>query len=61
MIKKYTGGMLYSDINRETWRWIEHIEPDEAEPFVLWICENCGTVEKRKTPYCPFCGAKMEV
>ena len=42
-------------------RWIEHIEPDDAEPFVLWICENCGTIERRKTAYCTYCGAKMEV
>lgn len=44
----------------KTGRWIEHIEPNDAEPFVLWLCENCGTVERRKTPYCPCCGAKME-
>lgn len=46
---------------QKVWRWIEHVEPDEAEPFVLWICEHCGTIERIKNAYCPYCGAKMEV
>ena len=24
-----------------------------------YVCENCSNHSKRKTPYCPYCGAKM--
>ena len=42
-------------------RWIEYVEPNDAEPLLLWRCEKCDTIKRRKTHYCPFCGAKMEV
>lgn len=45
----------------KTGHWIKHVEPNDAEPFVLWRCDNCNTVERRRTPYCPCCGVKMEV
>ena len=46
---------------QRTGRWIEYVEPDDAEPLVLWRCDNCDTVERRKTLYCPQCGCRMEV
>ena len=46
---------------QRTGRWVEYVEPNDAEPLMLWCCENCDTVERRKTTYCPNCGAKMEV
>ena len=46
---------------QRTGRWIEYVEPNDAEPLVLWRCENCDTVERRKTSYCPDCGTRMEV
>lgn len=46
---------------QRTGRWIEYVEPDDAEPLLQWRCDKCGTIERRKTHYCPHCGAKMEV
>lgn len=37
-------------------RWIEEYYTD------ILYCDNCASPGKgrRRTPYCPFCGAKME-
>jgi rubrerythrin len=29
-------------------------------PETIFICSECGRVEKQKKPYCPLCGAKMD-
>lgn len=26
-----------------------------------YVCSNCRTEEKRKTPYCPNCGSMMDL
>lgn len=44
-----------------TGRWIEYVEPDDAEPLLQWRCDKCGTIERRKTHYCPNCGDKKKV
>lgn len=32
-----------------------------SEGFTPYECSECGTVEFKKSKYCPKCGAKMEV
>lgn len=41
-------------------RWIEYIPPLGAGDKLV-RCARCGkTPDGRKTPYCPYCGSKME-
>ena len=44
-------------------KWIKTYEPNDAEPFILWECSECQNTERgrRRSKYCPNCGAKMEV
>ena len=41
-------------------RWIQKEEESEAEPFIIQECSECGEAQRRRTKYCPNCGAKME-
>lgn len=36
--------------------WVPH-----SIRLCLYSCSNCHCVPRDKTPYCPICGAKMEV
>ena len=45
--------------SRPKGRWIKTYEPNDAEPFILWKCSRCGLSERRKTSFCPNCGADM--
>jgi hypothetical protein len=38
-------------------RWIVRFFPDGSKGY---RCSNCGLTEEVGTPYCPFCGAKMD-
>ena len=43
-------------------RWIEKQEKDTFAGYLYsYECSECGRVEQRKEPYCPKCGAKMDL
>lgn len=43
-------------------RWIEKQEKDTFAGYLYsYECSECGRVEQRKEPYCPNCGAKMDL
>ena len=43
-------------------RWIEKQEKDTFAGYLYsYECSECGRVGQRKEPYCPNCGAKMDV
>ena len=48
--------------DKPTGKWIEQ-ESDHIEK--IYLCSNCKNYEAwgetEKTPYCPYCGARMEV
>ena len=46
---------------QRTGRWIEKEEEGEAEPFIIWECNECHRYQRKQTAFCPNCGAKMEV
>ena len=33
----------------------------ECELMIAYYCDNCGYTQYHTTPYCPWCGAKMEL
>ena len=50
---------LWETIDASTWRWTH----DGAKPVhrVKYRHNECGRVVQRKEPYCPTCGAKMDL
>jgi hypothetical protein len=44
---------------QRTGRWIQKEETDEAEPFIIWECDNCHKYQRKQTEYCPKCGSRM--
>lgn len=43
-------------------RWIEKQEKDTFAGYLYsYECSECGRVKQRKEPYCPNCGAKMDL
>lgn len=38
-------------------QWTEYVSNDE----VAYVCGNCRCIESKATPFCPHCGAKMEL
>jgi rubrerythrin len=45
-------------------QWIKHIDPlewCEDDVDVYYECSNCGCNNYGESPYCPNCGAKMDV
>ena len=43
-------------------RWIEKQEKDTFAGYLYsYECSECGSVKQRKEPYCPNCGAKMDL
>lgn len=59
-----TGDMtLHVDGAIEAGKWIEHRKRDEKTGIfdLRFECSNCGLWQTYGiTPYCPFCGQKME-
>ena len=49
----------WETIDASTWRWSH----DGAKPVhrVKYRHNECGRVVQRKEPYCPTCGAKMDL
>ena len=49
----------WETIDASTWRWSH----DGAKPVhrVKYRHNECGRVVQRKEPYCPNCGAKMDL
>lgn len=43
-------------------KWIEHKWAEEAGGFLIsnYECSHCHSWERKKSYYCPNCGAKME-
>lgn len=53
-------GMAYEQVSTEkTGRW--HRKYDSIVNDYFWECDNCKCGFQRDYPYCPNCGAKMEV
>ena len=50
---------MWETIDASTWRWSH----DGAKPVhrVKYRHNECGRVVQRKEPYCPNCGAKMDL
>ena len=50
---------MWETIDASTWRWSH----DGAKPVhrVKYRHNECGRVVQRKEPYCPTCGAKMDL
>ena len=43
-------------------RWIKKQEKDTFAGYLYsYECSECERVEQRKEPYCPNCGAKMDL
>ena len=43
-------------------RWIAKQEKDTFAGYLYsYECSECGRVKQRKEPYCPNCGAKMDL
>ena len=43
-------------------RWIEKQKKDTFAGYLYsYECSECGSVKQRKEPYCPNCGAKMDL
>ncbi len=43
-------------------RWIKKQEKDTFAGYLYsYECSECGRVKQRKEPYCPKCGAKMDL
>ena len=43
-------------------RWIKKQEKDTFAGYLYsYECSECGRVKQRKEPYCPNCGAKMDL
>lgn len=42
-------------------RWISQEYMSEIDSFIYteYKCSNCGEISKKKSNYCPNCGAKM--
>ena len=43
-------------------RWISQEYMSEIDSFIYteYKCSNCGEISKKKSNYCPNCGARME-
>lgn len=43
-------------------RWISQEYMSEIDSFIYkeYKCSNCGEISKKKSNYCPNCGAKMD-
>lgn len=44
-------------------RWIKdpHLQVDFPSHFyMMWKCSDCGHSVDNPTPYCPWCGARMD-
>ena len=50
---------MWETIDASTWRWSH----DGAKPVhrVKYRHNECGRVVQRKEPYCPNCGARMDL
>ena len=47
----------------ERWgRWISQEYMSEIDSFIYteYKCSNCGEISKKKSNYCPNCGAKID-
>lgn len=50
---------LKNGVERSTGHWI--YSTNEESVCEEWACDKCDFITLARTPYCPFCGAKMEV
>ena len=43
-------------------KWVEHERAEEVDGFLIsnYECSYCHSWERKKSYYCPDCGAKME-
>ena len=43
------------------WRYRTMTVPGgKGQTYSKWSCSNCHKKEKKRSPYCPNCGARME-
>ena len=50
-------------VAHEEWKHIKWVKDDEDQGGGYWIsrCSNCIIPYHSETPYCPHCGAKMDL
>lgn len=41
--------------------WISFLDGDHIMPERYYRCSCCKSIERRNLPYCPWCGAKMDL
>jgi hypothetical protein len=51
--------VIYAHWEEGSGEWVEMLRDWYMRP--TYICSNCRKEEKKKTPYCPNCGAIMDL
>lgn len=50
-------------VERKTAKWryqVLTVPGGKGQTYAKWSCSKCHNKEKKRSPYCPSCGAQME-
>ena len=49
------------ELKRAKWRYqVLTVPGGKGQTYAKWSCSRCRKKEKKRSPYCPNCGAEME-